>query len=325
MIPGADPADALKQISREIQEKFRESGMSRVEEFTDKIDSILDTLKTGPQKLLTDSRLALAEFDKNLSNFQNNPASLAPDGGMAACASWYGSSVAAKLGAVKSEVNDLSASMSKMSEDLKGPLSNLETTLSSSMTKLETSLKALAKLPKQVSGEMAKVKGADDVAKINVDPLKKAVEGGDVDGPLNAIAGLKSELGDTVAVAKQGIQTLKDFIANAPDSIKAAFDVPPPLCFLTGALLAQAPQAMTTLLKVVDSLGQIDLQPLIDMLENVTQAVGNIDVGAVKEPVSKFTESAKSLVGQLETVVQGAALSSNPIIAGLPPVPSPFF
>jgi len=310
-LPGGNPADAIKEIAKEVQEKFDEAGMGKVEEFTDKIDDILDKIKSGPKEKLDAAKAKFGEFKAELEKTLADPSSLAPGGGMAACASFYGNSVAGKLGSLKTESESLIESINTIAKGMEGPLKSLGDTLTSAMDKLEGSLKALAKLPKLVAKEIAGKDSPDDIGKIDTSGMKKALNCGDVDGPLNSITGLKDVLGDAVEAVKKGIKALSEFIEKAPDMVKSAFDVPAPLCFLQSVLLSQAPKAMTDMLAMVEKLNQINLQPIVDMLENATSTIGGLDVNQVKTPMNKFLESAGGLVDKLDNTVKGAKLAGS--------------
>merc|ERR1719282_451768 len=95
---------------------------------------------------------------------------------------------------------------------------------------MESSVKALAKLPKLVSSEFQGKDSPDDIAKVDTEPMKKALAGGDVAGPLNAIKAAKDALGGAVAVIEKGVTTLQEFIDRAPGAVKDAFSPPFPLC-----------------------------------------------------------------------------------------------
>lgn len=313
MIPGGNPADALKQIEEELKQKFDEAGMSQVEEFTDGLDDIQEKLKKGPKELLEAAKDKLDEFKGKLQSALDDPSSLAPSGGgLATCASWYGNAVAGKLKDFSGEAEELAGQVTQMASDIAGPFQTLGETLDSAMDKLDASIKSLAKLPALVGTQIAGKDSPDDIAKIDCGPMKKAVAGGDVDGPLSSIAGLKDVLGGVVEIAEKGVETFQNFIDNAPDMIKKAFDVPTPLCFLTNVLLAQAPQAMTDLLEMVDKLKEIDLEPLITMCRGAAKSICGLDVEMVKTPISAFQESAGPLIDKLEKTVKGAKMASNP-------------
>lgn len=309
----ANPAQALKEISKEMQDKFDEAGMGKVEEFTDSIDDIIAKAKSGPKEVMDAAKSKVDDFKAKIDELIKNPSSLAPDGGgMAACADWYGKSVGGKLGGLCTDATELANNITKVASDMQGPLNQLKDTLEKAMTQLEGSLKALAKLPKLVTKELQGKDSPDDIAKIDTAPMKKALNCGDVDGPLDSIKGLKDVLGGAVDAAKAGIAKLADFIGAAPDKVKDAFGAPPPLCFLSSMLLSQAPQAMKDLLAMVDQLKAIDLNPIITMLEKTTGTIGNLDVAQVKTPMNKFLESAGGVVDKLEKTVQSAKLMSNP-------------
>jgi len=313
-IPGApDPAAALKKISAEVQEKFDEAGMAKVEEFTDAIDDIIDKAKDGPKKMMDEAKAKFEEFKKKIDAMLADPSSLAPGGGaMAGCASYYGKSVASKLGSFAEEASTMTASIAKVATDMEAPLKTLSETLEKAMGQLEGSLKGLAKLPKLISKEIQGKDSPDDIGKINTAPMKKALNCGDVDGPLGSIKGLKDVLGDAIDAVKAGVSALADFLMSAPDKVKDAFGAPPPLCFLTSVLMSQAPAAMTDLLGLLDKLKEIKLKSIVEMLDSTASTIGNLDVDQVKTPMNKFLESAGDLVDQLDKTVTGAKLASNP-------------
>lgn len=310
-LPGANPADALKQISKELKDKFDECGMQQVEDFTDDLDDILEKAKAGPGKLLEAAEKLFGEFKDNLQKALDNPSAFAPAGGMAACASWYGNSVAGKLKGLSDETSALVESVTKMASDIGGPFKQLGEILEKAMAQLEKSIKALAKLPKLVAKEIAGKDSPDDIAKMDCGPMKAALAGGDVDGPLDSIMSLKEILGSVVGVAETGVQALKDFIEKAPDMIKSSFDVPQPFCFLTSMLLSQAPQAMKDLLDMVENLKSIDLEPLLKLCKGTAKSICGLSVDMVKVPMAKFQESAGELVEKLDKTVQGAKLASG--------------
>lgn len=313
-IPGApDPAKAMKEIAQEIQEKFDEAGMAKVEEFTDKIDDIIDKAKDKPKQLMEEAKAKFEEFKNKIDEMLKNPSSLAPGGGaMAACADFYGKSVAAKLGSLNDEAQEMAKNISKVAEDMAGPLKQLGETLEKAMAQLEGSLKALAKLPKLVAKQIEGKDSPDDIAKIDCGPMKKALNCGDVDTPLANIKGLNDILGGAIEAVKKGIAALGEFITGAPDKVKAAFSVPPPLCFLQAMIMSQAPPALKTLEEMIGNLEKIDLKPLVEMLDSTSDTLGNLDAEQVKVPMNKFLESAGDLVDRLDKTVQAAKLSSNP-------------
>lgn len=312
-IPGGNPADAIKQIATEIQEKFDEAGMGKVEEFTDKIDDIIEKVKSGPKAIMEQAKGAFEEFKGAIDGALKDPSSLAPGGGaMTACATMYGNSVVAKLGTLNDEAGSLVSGMGDVAKSMEGPLGSIQETLEKAMAELEATLKGLAKLPKTVQTAIAGKDSPDDIAKIDTAPMKKAIAGGDVDGPLNSIKGLKDVLGDAAGAVEKAIASLADFIERAPGMVRGAFDVPPPLCFLSTVILSQAPKAMTDLLAMIDKLKEVKLQSIIDIFQNTTNTLANLDIDAVKTPMNKFTESAGGLVDKLEKTVQGAKLSANP-------------
>merc|ERR1719446_842311 len=114
----------------------------------------------------------------------------------------------------------MAKNISKVAEDMAGPLKQLGETLEKAMSQLEGSLKALAKLPKLVAKEIQGKDSPDDIAKIDCAPMKKALNCGDVDTPLNSIKGLNDILGGAIEAVKKGIAALGEFITGAPDKVK---------------------------------------------------------------------------------------------------------
>lgn len=249
------------------------------------------------------------EFKGKVQNAIDDPSSLAPGaGGLAACATWYGSAVAGKLGALNDESSELIATLLTVVSDVDGPMKELSANLEGAIADLDSSVKSLAKLPKTVA---AAVQGKDDpkdIAEINTEPLKKAVAGGDIDGALQKIVGMKDVLAKVVEVVSTGLEKIEGFISAAPDKVRGAFDVPMPFCFLTSALMDNAPAPMKDLLAMCTALQGISLQPLLDSLVGSRDLVKGIEVDAIKEPVAKFVESAKESVDKLDKAVSGAKL-----------------
>lgn len=303
----ADPAEQLKKISEEIQAKFDEAGMGKVEEFMDKMDGMMEQVKDGPGPLMKAVQDKAGELRDKIDKALADPSSLSPGGGgLAACASWYGGAVSTKLGAFGDEAAGVVDALTKLKADVEKPLKELADKLKDAMGKLEKGLKALAKLPKLVNSELQGKSSPEDIGKINTGPMKQALEAGDLDAPLGVLAGLKSLLESAIGVLKKGAQFLEDFLSAAPDTVKAAFDVPQPLCMLQSILLSQAPAIMTDLLGLIDKLKGASLQPLVGALDSSQETIANLDVNAVKEPVNKFTASAKDLVDKLDKTVKMA-------------------
>jgi len=307
-IPGANPADALKQISTELQEKFDEAGMGAVEDFVDKLDDLVDKIKKGPAELVKSAEKKFAELKDKLEKVAADPSSAAPNGGaLAMCAAQYGKAVATKLGDVAKNASELGADMAKLATDVTTPLKSVGDTLDGALQKMEDSVKALAKLPKLVSKEIEGKDSPDDVGNINTGPMKKALNGGDVEDPLNSIMALAGELTNVVEIIGRAVAALDEFIGTAPSKIKGAFDPPFPLCCLSG----MQPEALKDLLNMIEQLAKIDLSPVMDTLRNASEKIAGIKVDTIKTPVTTFLESAKGLVDKLDKTVQAAKLSSG--------------
>jgi hypothetical protein len=306
--PMNNPADAMKQISKELQEKFDEAGMGKVEEFVDSLDDLVDKIKNGPGELMKAAEGKVAELKNKVEEIAADPSSAAPSGGiLAACATTYAASVASKLGEVAAICEEGTSNLSKMAKDATAPLSQVGDTLTGALQKMEDSIKALAKLPKLVSKEIAGKDSPDDVAKINTDSMKKSLAGGDVEGPLDSIKSLSGILTSVVEIVGRIVSFLAEFIGSVAAKIKAAFDPPFPLCCLS----AMAPDALKQMLEMIGKLEEIDLNPIVDTLHNAASKIADIDVDSVKQPMKAFQDSATGLVDKLEKTVQGAKMASG--------------
>lgn len=303
----ANPADGLKEVAKELKEKFDEAGMGSVDEFVDKLEDIKAKAKDGPKEILDKIEGAFKGLKDKMQECIDNPSSLAPEGGgMAACASWYGNSVAGKLKDMADQSNQQVENLKKLAEQIMAPMKQLGDVLENAMKELEGSLNKLAKLPKEVGKLAAEIDSPDDIAKIDVAPMKKCLDVSGIQSPLDSIKKLKDVLSSIVDVAKRGFQELADFVGSCPDMVQKAFDVPVPFCFLTSMLLSQAPPAMKSIMDMVEEAKKVDTQSLMDLLDKVADSVVNMDIDAVTTPVNKFAESAKDPINKLETTVSGA-------------------
>jgi len=310
-----NPADAVKKIADELKQKAEDAGMGAVETFVDKLEEITEMAKKGPGDILKAVMGGFESFKKVLDDAMADPASLAPSGGaMVSCAAWYGGAVVAKLKDFADEVTKLFDMLKEMAANMLAPMGALKDGMESAMSGLENSANKLAKLPTMLTKMAADLATPDDVAKIDTDSMKAALDLSGIDGPLSKLNDLKGVLtGDNgpIAAVKTVVEYLADFITNAPDKIKMAFQVPPPLCFLQSVLMSQAPPMLTTLLDNLELLKKVDLSPLVSMLANVGEALGGMDIEMVKKPLMTFAESAKDQIEDLDKVVKGAKLAGS--------------
>merc|ERR1712007_202782 len=254
----------------------------------------------------------IEEFKSMMERAMNNPASLAPSsGGLVQCAAWYGNAVVEKLKALSQRVEDLVKLVADMVAQMVEPLKSLGDTLDEVITALEKSLKKLAKLPAEIKAMANDLDSADDIAKIDTAPMKKCLDISCIDAPLEQLGGLKDVLGGAVDAVTKGVQEIAKFIDEAPDMVREAFDVPTPLCFMSGVLLSQAPEAMKTMLENIDKLKEVKLDGVVQMLEDTTETICKLDVSKVKDPASSFSEQAGEQLDDLDNVVSAAKLASG--------------
>merc|ERR1712037_291333 len=102
--------------------------------------------------------------------------------------------------------------------------------------------------------------------------MKNACDIKGLSAPLQSLGDLKNMLGPVVEQIQQGMGKLADFISNAPDQIKQAFAVPFPCCCATSCV---TPDVMKTMLGSLDALKAFDVQPLIDMVSQTGDTLGN--------------------------------------------------
>merc|ERR1712064_208124 len=182
------------------------------------------------------------------------------------------------------------------------------------------SLKKLAKLPAEIKAMANDLGGAEDIAKIDTAPMKKCLNISCIDAPLEQLGGLKDVLESAVDAVKNGVQDIGKFIDEAPDMVREAFNVPTPLCFMSGVLLSQAPEAMKTMLENIDKLKEVKLDGVVQMLEHTTETICKLDVSKVKDPASSFSEQAGEQIDDLDNVISAAKLASGGLPAALPSI-----
>jgi len=307
---GGDPAEALKKIAAQMQEKAQEAGMGAVTDFTKTLDEVQDMVKEGPSAILDGMKKLFDDFKGKMQEIQDSPGNLAPPG-VAACASWYGGVVAGRLKALQEEVMGMIEKIKSLVNDLAAPMKTLGETLKEAMKSLDDTVKKLAGLPNELTDLGGKCQGAADVAKIDTGPMMKATDVKSISSPLQSLADLKGPLKDAIEAVNNGVAGIIDFVTSLPAKVKASFDLPAPICFLQSALMSQAPPAMKTLLEMVDKLGKVDMAPMQKMLGKVSDTICELEPKTIIDPVNKFAASAKDSISGLDTVVKGAKVATG--------------
>jgi hypothetical protein len=308
-----NPADGLKEVAKELKEKFDEAGMGAVDEFVDTLDEIKEKAASGPGDMMDAVKAKMNEFMKTIEEIIKDPSSLVPSAGPAAMlANWYANSVATKLQALKKMVEDFIQMLVDVAGKVLDPMKNVGTVISEAMKTLEGTLKKLAKLPAEVGKMAAEIDSPDDIAKIDVAPMKSCLNVAGFETPLGNVKGLQGGISDAVLLVQNLVDSLMEFLDNAATHIKDAFSVPFPCCCCTSAAHANAPKGFTDMMANVDKLKAVDLTPLKTLMSKTGKAVGDIDVEVIKIPVSKFAASAGESLDKLEKTVAGAKLASNP-------------
>jgi hypothetical protein len=306
MIPGGNPADALAQVSKEMQEKFDEAGMAKVEELTSSLETLQLKLKEGPGDMMDALQDKIKELIGKVKDMVDKPPM--PDSPLIACVgSMYVNAVKPKLEAVKTEVDAMMENMSTMANSAKQSLKDVGDGLNGAMEKMEGAVTALANLPKAVSAAIKDKDSPEDIGNINTEPMKKALQGGDIGGPLSAVQGLQEVIKSVVSLILQAVQDIGAFVSSMAKNLVDAFAPPFPCCCLSDLL----PEQAKTALLMVDAIGKIDLSSLEMQLSNAAEKIGAIDVEMIKKPVETFSSSAKDLVDKLDKTVSAAKMSSG--------------
>jgi len=306
----ADPGSAVKKIADELQNQVKESGFDVAEQFVAQLDALKQKAQDGPGDIMDKVKGAMEEFQKKIQEAMDNPSSLAP-GPLVACASWYGKAVVAKLKQLIDKVQELFQMLVKLIQDMAEPFKNLGDTMASAMEGITGTLNGLTQLPKTLTDLGDKVKGPDDLKDVDTASMKESLDTSGLSGPLESLGGLKDIMGGVMKALKEGIENLANFVSDAPDTIKNAFKVPAPLCCASSIVMSQAPAPMTSMMEKVDTLKGFDLKPLLDMLKELADKLGNLDTKAVEEPVKKFAEMAGQQVDALDGLVKGAKMAGG--------------
>jgi len=306
----ADPGAAVKGIADKLQEQVKESGLDVAEQFVGQLEALKEKAQAGPGDLMDKVKGAMDDFKKKVQDALDNPSSLAP-GPLVACATWYGNAVVAKLKGLMEKVEELFKMLVKVIHDMAEPFKNLGDTMASAMEGIQGTLKGLTGLPNTVMALADTVKGPNDLKDVDTASMKNDLDTSGLSGPLDALSGLKDSMGEVVKKLADGVGNLTDFVGEAPDTIKTAFSVPKPLCCATPVIMKQAPAAFTNMMEQVDILKQFDMKPLLDMLKELADKLGNLDTEAVKAPVAKFAEMAGGQVDALDKLVSGAKMAGG--------------
>lgn len=304
-----DPAAAVKKVADELQEKADEAGLGGADAFTDKLEDIKEKVSKGPGDILEAMKGKLDDLKTSLSNV--DASSLGAPSALAACAGYYAAEVVKKLKGLAQEVEALFSTLVKLAGEVLGPFKEVGEALQDAMAGIGKTVKGLSNLPKDVQKLANSAKGPDDVAKIDTAPMKKSLDTSAMNAPLDKLGGINSTFAPVIENLKNVAVQLEGFLGDAPDKVRAAFAAPFPLCCATGAVMANAPPAMTETLKKLEDLKKVDLGSVLGMCDEVSDTLGNLDLKKVKDPVQKFSESAAGPIDNLDNAVKAAKMTSG--------------
>eukprot|EP00932_Pfiesteria_piscicida_P018413 SRR837773.5264.p1 GENE.SRR837773.5264~~SRR837773.5264.p1 ORF type:complete len:305 (-),score=166.52 SRR837773.5264:11-865(-) len=271
------------------------------------MEELLKVVQGGPDKVIGEVKGMVSSMTGSIEEAIKDPTKLAPSGGgLAACGAWYGSAVAGRLMLFKDDIDALTKSMGTLADDVKTPMTNLAAGVKGAIEELDAAVKGLAKLPKLVAGELQGKDGPEDISKIDTSAMKKALQVSDISKPIAKIMESKAVIEAVIGAMSAGTRTLEEFLSTAPDKVRAAFDVPQPLCFLTSMVMDSAPQAMKDLLALVEKLEKLSLEPIMKAFTGVAESVGKVDAAAIQKPVEAFVKDAKEIIDKLDHVVKGS-------------------
>jgi len=307
-----NPLDAVKEVSEKLQEAGKSCGLDKVDGFIKAVEDIKTAAQKGPGDLMDKVVSAIEAFKHSVESALSNPAALANQGGpIAACGSWYAAEVVRKLKELMKDVEDIVSFVKKHAEELAKPLKSVAAVLEDALKALEGSAKAAASLPATVQHLAETVKSPADLGKVDMAPLKHAIDTSGLQAPLDKIIALKSELSGAVSSVGGLVSKMMEFLISAAEKVKDAFSVPQPLCFLTPMVLSQAPPLMQELIGKLDSAKGLDLKPFVDGLTKMAHTIEGVDVSAVKTPLEKFSKEAAGSIDKLDKAVSAAKASSG--------------
>jgi len=305
-----DPKVAVQKIADEIKEKANEAGLGKAEEFMGMLTEMKDQADKGPGEIMDKVKGAIEAFKQKMQDAMDGPSSLAP-ASIAACAAWYGNAVVEKLKEIMAEVEKLFEKLVEVIKEMSSSLKSLGETMEDATTQIKKTVTGMTGLPTMLQDIAGKVTGPNDVANIDTSSMKTSLDASGISAPLDALGGLKDSMEPIADTVSGGISTLTTFVQEAPERIKGCFQVPSPMCCLTGCVISQGPEAMKMMLDQVDQLGKLDLQPIVDMLKQLVERLSSIDVKLVKDPVDKFAKMAGEKVDSLDEVVKAAKMAGS--------------
>lgn len=309
-----DPAAVIKAIVEELNAKAKECGTDAVEAIIKNLEEIKEKAKAGPGRIFDELESNFKKLTGKIESAIKDPSSLVTaDGPVAALATWYGTEVCTKLKDLMKEVEEAMAMAKKNVASAAEPLSKIGDGLKASIEGMAGSASKLLALPNELKALGETVKGPADLAKLEMESIKKCVDLSSLDAVLSTIGSVKSYFAAAVDAITRLVEKIVEFLISLADKILHAFDVPQPLCFLTSMVLSQAPPIVKELMDMVEALKKLELQPALEGIKKMKSAIDAFDPKAVKEPLDKFSLAAKPSIDKLDKAVAAAKLSSNPL------------
>jgi len=222
-----------------------------------------------------------------------------------ACASYYEGRVADKLKDIGVESEELAESLKGLVSQIEDPMQQFGKALQTTIENMEAQLKKLLELPRDLDAMSRSVSGPNEATRTNIRNLRETLDTTGSCPFLDGLHGLKEPLQEVSAKIKHGCTAIEEFIVNAPDSIRAAFNLPQPLCFLQGMVVPQAPQAMQQLLEIVNKMSKLDVQAMHTLMDKINDMISKLEPDTVSKPVQRFRASAGSHIDQIEILVGG--------------------
>jgi len=297
-----DPKALLGEVSGELKEAQEKAGLGNADAVVAKLEEIKNKAKEGPGDLVDKIKGEFKNFMDKMQETIDDPGSLMGGGGaLAACASYFAKQVLEKLKALKEEGEKIFSTIAKMASGLASSFPDLGAALGKVMEVLGQQMKKMMALPKELEDLAGTVSGPEDLGKLDVDDLKKAIDTSALSSVFEELGGVKGNMGPTLQQAADTMEQIGDFITDLPAKLASAFDTP-----LAKCTCMQGPQALQDLMSKVGVLKDLDMGPLVETLKQTKESVSNMDVEAVKKPIEEFASAAGDPIGKLEKGVSAA-------------------
>lgn len=284
----------------------------------DELKKAVDSaMKTSPDEVFKQLTEGVNSLIGQLENAIKHPETLVPGSGPAAMvASWYGAAVATKLQALCDETKALKTHVEVEAMKIAAPFKEIPTVLGKATEGLADKLASVLAMAPELQGLKETIKGPADLAKVDVEKFKHAIDMTILNDTVKNIVGFVASVNPIIELVSSLLHKLEEFIQTMAEKLIAAFNVPEPLCFLQSC--AELPALMVQMRNTVQELQKFSLKPLETVVAAVKKVMESVNwEAAVKEPMDKFGSAVKPAIENLEKAVSAAKLASGGLGGGL--------